>query len=506
LEAARRRRRGASFVVIACLAVVASLVPLAGEDGGVADAQRDARPSFVVVMTDDQDVTSMMVMRKVNRHLVRRGTTFENFYVTLPACCPSRVTFLTGQYAHNHGITSNEWQNRGGFRGFRRSESYSRTIARALRRAGYRTASVGKQLNGYPISASKARLKIPGFSRWFASDAGRLYGWSANDNGKLRRYTGSRAYQTDVLARKAARFIRGSVRRRTPFFVAVATVAPHAETRLTAAERRNMARNPRPARRHRGAFAREPLPRPPSFNASTAQKPSFVKRRRLNRKKIRALNRLNRSRRESLLAVDDLVGRLVRQLRRVGKLNSTYFIFTSDNGMLMGEHRLRGKRYIYEPSAKVPMVIRGPGVPAGKRRRQITGNIDLAPTILRVARARPLLRPDGISLLPLAADPRAARNRAILLTHSAGAIRPRPGASWRSHGVRAPGWIYLRHRSRRGAEHELYHLDDDPDQLENLAWKSAAANPKADPELVAKRRELAQRLRRLRGCSASSCR
>lgn len=508
------KQRGAlaTGAAVVCFGLVVCAGLLTTDGGGEvtsAIAGAPARPSFVVVITDDQDVTSMSVMRKVRRHLARPGTTFENFYATLPACCPSRATLLTGQYAHNHKVRSNEWVNGGGFRAFMRSKSYPRTIAVALRRAGYRTAWIGRYLNGYdPVAETSPNLRPPGWSRWLPSvDGPRLYGWRLNENGKLRRYRGSRGYQTDVLARKAARFIRRSARRKKPFFVAVATSAIHGDegSRKAGGKPR---RNPRPARRHWGTFAREPLPTPPSFDAPTGGKPSFARRRPLSKRKVRKLSRLNRSRRETLLAVDDLVGRLVRQLRRVGRLNNTYVIFTSDNGFALGEHRLRGKQFLSEPTARVPMVIRGPGVPAGKRRRQITGNVDIAPTILRAARARALLKPDGISLLPVAANSRRASNRAILLTHSARAVgsRPRPSADWRSRGVRVAGWVYVKHRSRRGAEHELYDLDSDPHQLNNLARKSNPKNPTAEPHLVAKRRRLARRLQRLIGCSGSGCR
>jgi N-acetylglucosamine-6-sulfatase len=508
LRQAVDRTAGAALVCFGLIVCASLLATGAGDEIKNAKADAPARPSFVVVITDDQDVTSMAVMRKVRRHLARRGTTFENFYATLPACCPSRATLLTGQYAHNHGVRTNEWTTGGGFRAFTRTRAYSRTIASALRRAGYRTAWLGRYLNGYdPMAQARPSLRPPGWSRWLPTvDGARLYGWRLNENGRLRRYSGSRGYQTDVLARKAARFIRRSARHKRPFFVTVATSAVHGDEGR--AKKGKQRRNPRPARRHWGAFAREPLPRPPSFNAPTRGRPSFAKRRSLSKRNIRKLARLNRSRRETLLAVDDLVGRLVRQLRRVKRLKNTYLIFTSDNGFALGEHRLRGKQLLSDAGARVPMVIRGPGIPAGTSRRQITGNIDIAPTILRAARARRLLRTDGVSLRRLAAKPKRGRNRAILLTHSARAIgaMPRPRADWRSRGVRVRGWVYIKHRSRRGTEHELYDLDQDPHQLRNLAPRSNPKNPQAEPRLVAKRRELTRRLQRLRGCSGSSCR
>lgn len=467
-------------------------------------AEAGPRPNFVIVLTDDQDVTSMEVMRKVRRYLTREGTRFENFYATLPACCPSRATLLTGQYAHNHGVQANERVDGGGFDRFRRSRAYSRTVAVALRRAGYRTGWVGKFLNGYgPVAMNTPSYRPPGWTNWQAlAKPGGLYDWRLNDNGTLRSFRGARGYQTDVLARRAGGFIRRSAGLGRPFFLTVATGAPHGESGPD-----TWKRNPRPARRHWGAFSGEPLPRPPSFNAKPIDKPSFARRGPLSAERKRDLTRLNRSRRETLLAVDDMMGRLVRVLSRIGRLNNTYVIFTSDNGFLMGEHRLVGKRLLYEPSANVPMIIRGPGVPRGATRTQVTGNIDVASTILNAARVRPLIKQDGISLLGLARDRDRARNRGILLTHSQRAIGGRPGPpNWRSLGVRVPGWVYVRHNSNNGIEEELYDLNADPHQLRNLVPLTDRSNAEFDPALAQQRRELRERLKRLRDCAGKRCR
>lgn len=457
-------------------------------------------------MTDDQDVTSMAVMRRVRRQLAREGTSFENFYATLPVCCPSRATLLSGQYAHNHGVRANEWANGGGFRKFTRSRAYTRTVAVALRRAGYRTAWIGKFLNGYGhVGRNTPAQKPPGWTKWMVAvkPVGRLYNWFLNQNGTIRPQKGKHRYQTDVLATKAAQFIRQSTRQRKPFFVTVATGAPHGES----GQKRSAKRNPRPARRHWGSFAGEPLPRPPSFDAPPVDKPSFARRGPLTTEKRRELAKLNRSRREALLSVDELVGRLVNLLRRTGRLNNTYVIFTSDNGFLMGEHRLRGKRLLYEPSAKVPLVIRGPGIPRDRTRHQVTGNIDLAPTILQAAGVKPRVKQDGISLLSLARDPSRAGNRAILLSHAQKAIGGMPGApDWRSRGVRITDWVYVQHRSRNGAEEELYDLGSDPHQLRNLAPLADQDSASFEPTLAQKRRELRQRLNKLRGCAGAGCR
>jgi N-acetylglucosamine-6-sulfatase len=478
----------------ACLALAVGLAFIASSPGvEVAGAQEKpgAGPNFVIVMTDDQDVASMRVMNAVRRQLVRSGTRFDNFYSTLPLCCPSRASLLTGQYAHNHGVRINHWRN----------FDHSQTVPVALQRGGYRTGYVGKYLNGYQRRSSKRpRWKPPGWTSWFGlMTPSRMLNWILNENGRPIRYRGRRNYQTDVLADKAVNFIRASAGRNRPFFLTVATLAPHMENHRS---QKGLWPNPRPAPRHSGAYRRAKLPRPPSFNeADVSDKPSFVRlTSRLSKRKRTTLRRVNRSRMASLLAVDDLVKRVMRQLRATGQLKRTYVIFTSDNGFMLGEHRLAGKKWLYDESIKVPMILRGPGVPNGARRQQITGNIDIAPMILEEAGVRPRVVPDGISLLPLARDPGAAKDRALLLDSH------RKPESWVGAAVRAPGWFYARQRIRGALEYELYDMAEDPHQLGNLAWRADRTNPDADPDLIAGREELAQRLSQLRGCTGLGCR
>ena len=459
-------------MLLACAigGLVAGLSLLGGDDD--AAAQRSARPNVVVVMTDDQDVRSLRVMSTVREQLRRSGTTFTNSFATFPLCCPSRSTFLTGQYAHNHGVQDNE-PPAGGYAAF----DDSRTLPISLRAAGYRTGLVGKYLNGY-----STRRVPPGWSDWHAlmRHHNRMYGYVLNENGRSRSY-GSRPrdYQTDVLARKAAGFIDRASRGRKPFFLTLATGAPHSET-----GREPGARNPRPAPRHRDRFRRTQLPRPPSFNeADISDKPAFVRSEPLIRgQALKTLAGRHRGRLGSLLAVDDAVRRLVAELRDAGELANTLIVFTSDNGFLLGEHRLTAKTKLYEESARVPLLMRGPGVPRGVERRQITGNIDLAPTILDVTGAQPRRLMDGRSLIPLARSPGAASARDILFENQGSAA------------VRTSRYLYAEHRS---GETELYDLRADPFQLRSRH---------DDPALAPTRALLEQRLRELEDCAGASCR
>jgi N-acetylglucosamine-6-sulfatase len=477
----------AAAAAIAVAAILAGSVgpAVAGTD------DRGPRPNVIVVMTDDQDARSMWAMRKTRRLLGRQGTTFTNSHATFPLCCPSRATFLTGQYAHNHGVLANALPAGS----FLRLDG-ANTLPVWLRDAGYVTAHVGRYLNGYGVplgrdlSAAEAALEIPpGWSRWFAPGfrgrAWRMFSYVLNENGSLRRYKrAARNYLTDVYARHATRLIRRLAGGERPLFLSVAPLAPHGEPHLERGP------NPRPAPRHAREFPRLKLPRPPSFNeADVSDKPPRVQARpRLGRRQQEEMLRRHRGRIRSLLAVDDAVAAMVAALRRVGELRNTLFIFTSDQGFLLGQHRIAvDKLWPYEEATRVPLLVRGPGIPRGATRRQVVANIDLAPTILDAARAEAGLEMDGISILPLARNLRAARDRSILLESLA---PERPDFV----GVRAPGWSYIEHED--GSE-ELYDLAADRFQLQSRH---------ADPAYASRKAELAARLEALRDCAGAACR
>jgi arylsulfatase A-like enzyme len=448
--------------------------------GGLGAAEAQARPNVVVVMTDDQDAASLRVMSAVKQQIGRAGATFRNFFATFPLCCPSRVSFLTGQYAHNHRVMGNK-PPRGGFAAYNDAGS----LPIALDRAGYRTAYIGKYLNGYGAPGTRVRQVPRGWDRWHVpvnNTFFRMYDYTLNENGTLQRYgSAPRDYQTDVFANKTVQFIRQNAGGQTPFFVTLSTLAPHKEG--NSGDRDEIDPNPRPAPRHEGRFEDAPLPKPPSFNeADVSDKPSFVRSRpRLSRDKVRALRETHQARLGSLLAVDDAVQRIVGTLKREGELRNTLIAFTSDNGYLLGVHRLRAKEFLYEESVKVPMLLRGPGIPRGVSRSQVTGNIDLAPTILDAANVAPLRTMDGRSLLPLARGG-GAGGRDILFENA------------QSTGVRTGRHVYIEHET---GEVELYDLRTDPYQL-----RSQHRNP----SYASIRGQLAAGLAQLRDCAGASCR
>ncbi|MEA2692476.1 MAG: N-acetylglucosamine-6-sulfatase [Acidobacteriota bacterium] len=473
---------------------------------------RPSLPNIILILTDDLDVNlhSLLYMPKLKALLSDQGTTFANHFVPVSLCCPSRATILRGQYSHNHHIYSN-FPPDGGFQMFQDYNLDRATIATALAAAGYRTVLLGKYLNGYPLGEATNYVP-PGWSEWYVPSDNDAYGefnYQLNENGKLVDYGGSPGdYLTDVLAAKAAGFIRRAQTSGQPYFMYLASYAPHAPAT--------------PAPRHQDLFPDLAAPRPPSFDEGAAtlrDKPAqFRGVPPLAAKDVAKIDALYRRRIQSLQAVDDLIARVMFALQGSGQLDHTYVVFTSDNGFHMGEHRFRpGKYTAYEEDVHVPLVVRGPGVPAGRVRDDLTSSVDLAPTFADLAGAALAVRPDGRSLVPLFAGAPAPADwrQAVLLEQrpfpqksvpttpeNAGVLEPPdlgdkaglgsfPPVTFR--GVRTKTTKYVEYAS---GEREYYDLAADPYELHNLAKK-------ADRAYLGK---LSQVLSRLQACAGKSCR
>jgi N-acetylglucosamine-6-sulfatase len=437
--------------------------------------------NVVVVMTDDQRADDLSVMPAVEHQLVAKGTTFANNFATYPLCCPSRTTFMTGEYAHNHGVLSNDPPN-GGYPGFLAKVDPERTIGVELQDAGYRTGIVGKFLNQYnPPSATEIPPGWDVFDVLYGVNEYNMYGYAMNQNGTTVSFGHSPAdYKTNVLTRLACRFIRRSAGKQ-PFFLTYTPTAPHNAPPISGV------RNPEPAPRDTDAFLRRPLPRSPSFGVPITGEPRRLKLPKNPADKRSQIAVAYRDRLASLLAVDRGVARMLATLRRAGELRNTVFMFTSDNGFLLGEHGAVGKERPYEESTKVPLVIRGPGFPAGATRSQLVGNIDLMPTILSLARAPWRPGTDGVSLLAQANDPTAWAQRPILYEGAA-----EEGRGY--HTIRTPRYVYTHYLS--GAQ-ELFDLQRDPHELHNVVHDPAYG------ETVGALRPL---LVQLAKCSGDPCR
>jgi arylsulfatase A-like enzyme len=433
------------------------------------------RPNIVQIITDDMDAASLAYMPRVRTLVADQGTTFRNAFCTTSVCCPSQVSMLTGKYAHNTQIKFNI-PPLGGFQKFVDLGGEQSTIATWLRDAGYRTGRVGKYLVGYPIGSTHVP---PGWDDWRSTFEGfsAYFNYALNENGTVVQYgSAPEDYVTDVLADKAAAFIQSSeANDDQPFFLVFSANAPHSGVAPNGA--------PTPAPRHAGTFSHLSAPRPPSFNeADVSDKPPVIQALPLlNGAQIAAIDQEYQARLEALQAVDEAVERIVLQLAALGELENTYLLFTSDNGYHLGQHRFRNaKAQIYEEDIRVPLLVRGPGVPAGVTRDEFALNIDFAPTFAELGGVTPGHLVDGRSLVPLLGGapvqphewrddflvelwrPEAQGGDEVRAVRTRNGFRsgPTPAAAG------APGaGIYAEYRS--GAR-ELYDLAGDPYQLQSL--------------------------------------
>ncbi|MGZ4130010.1 MAG: sulfatase family protein [Actinomycetota bacterium] len=446
-RAATRR----AFVVAGAAILLAIVLLALPSSGGGPPAPRSTRPNIVLILTDDQRFDTLGAMPNVRRLLGDHGITFPNAFVTTSYCCPSRASILTGLYSHHTGVLSDSPPDGGAPAFDDRS-----TIATWLSAAGYQTAFVGKYLNAYDELGPT--YVPPGWDEWDAivsePIASRYYGYTLDENGRLVRYGSNDVdYSTAVLTRRALSFLGTTD---APFFLELAPIAPH--------------RPAIPAPGDAGTFAGTTLTRSPSFDeANVSDKPWAPGRPPMPRRAIRFELGVRRSMLDALVEVDRSVAAVVDELRARGQLSNTVIAFTSDNGMLLGEHRIGGKLWPYEESIRVPLVVRSPWIDHAVTDRRLALNIDLAPTFAALAGVTPASPVDGRSFanaLHGRADPTPWRTAFEI--EYLGHEHP-PGAPPDYRGVRTTRFVYVRYAN---GWCELYDLRSDPYELRNLAGEA----------------------------------
>ncbi len=507
--------RSAARRVLLFMVLVCSVAFFVGGLTGFAPAQEEAnaqsstteQPNIVFVLTDDLDYASAFKMPQITSLLAEQGTSFEQAFMSHPVCCPSRATILTGLYDHNHNVLSNIYPS-GGFQKFVDEGHEENSIGTRLQEAGYQTAFLGKYLNQYP--GDDPTHVPPGWDEWYGKlQEQQLYDYEINENGEVISYGSEEEdFFTDVLSGQATDFVRRAAPEDQPFFAYVAPTAPHGPAT--------------PAERHKGAFADEEVPRPPSFDEEdVSDKPSPLDdAERITYEQASNIDDYYRQRLESMLAVDEMVGSLVEGLEAAGELENTYIFFTSDNGWFQGEHRVQfGKNRPYEESARVPLFVRGPGVPNGLKIDRLALNTDFAPTFADLAGTE--FPADGRSLAPLLRGEEPASWRSSVLLEklpqedsseeAQGKAKKGKGKKGKGKDERGPGgqggpggspdFQAIRTGTHKyveydNGERELYDLEADPYELESI-------HESADPALV---EDLKARLEALKSCSEEGCR
>jgi arylsulfatase A-like enzyme len=408
------------------LAVLVGFLALAGAlTLGLASRHAEgANPKNVVfILTDDQTAGELAVMPNTQALIGSQGATFRRAYVSYPLCCPSRASLLSGQYMHNHGVHGNI-SPFGGWETFRAHEANALPVW--TEDSGYYNVHIGKYMNNWGPTASNPEPIPPGWDEWYGkiSDTSVYFNYyllektGPGDNPDVRFYGGNPGdYQTDKVGEKAEEFIRGLDVSEEPFMMNVWFNAPHGPFE--------------PAPRHLFTRAGAAIPKVPGFNEKDiSDKPRWLQKqakRRIGKKLKRTITTERLRRVEQLLSVDEWVREIVDALSAEGVLDDTYIIFASDNGFFRGEHRIRGGKYLpHDPASKVPLLIRGPGIPAGAVSDELVSLTDVPETILEIA-GSPDPSLDGRSLLSFARNPRARTARPILLEADTGPGRGNTG-------------------------------------------------------------------------------
>jgi arylsulfatase A-like enzyme len=541
-----RRRKAPAFsarlpAAIGLLGLLAALCFAVGP----ASAARNSvlppveKPSFVVIQTDDQTLDGLYAayrtfegtgktraMPNTLDLIAKRGMTFNRYYVSYPLCCPSRVSLLTGRYAHNHNVKGNVQPN-GGFTGFEQQGALTHNLAVWMQNGGYKTIHIGKFLNGYGDKPyDEGKFVPPGWNSWHtilnADTSHYFYGYLMNNNGTIEGPYGDSGnwdtreygvrddigcpfaptnglpcyYETDHLTELATREIAETPADQ-PFYLQLDYTAPHGDFRRPA--------GPEPAPRHYNWFkgARLPHDRSEGFDeGNVTDKPRFIRNApHLSLNDKHTYRVYWQKQLESLRSIDDGVKLIIDTLGGMSRLRSTYVIFTSDNGFFFGEHRLIGGKFLaYEPATHLPFLIRGPGIRPGTKTGELSSQIDIAPTILELAGVGADKSIDGRSMIPFLKDPSLRTRRPLLFEsfvetsdvdqnggaetppayepapNSGGALaRPRgEGGATASilappkdyEGIRLGPYKYIAWPS---GEKELYDINKDPNELNNLA-------------------------------------
>jgi N-acetylglucosamine-6-sulfatase len=432
-----------------------------------------AQPNIVFILIDDLRWDELGIAGhpflktpSIDR-IAREGARFENAFMTTPLCSPSRASFLTGQYAHTHGITGNT---------DRSAASYQLlTFPRLLNQAGYETAFIGKWHMGNDDNPR------PGFDSWVSfKGQGTYLDPEINEDGKSIK---ARGYITDILSGYAVEFIRR--RRDKPFLLFLAHKAIHPEVMQHDDASVNLDDAERfiPAERHKHLYAGKAIPRRPSYGRAPKGKPALE--RPIGNLPPLGAATVTRDesilgRERSLMAVEEGVGEILKALEETAQLDNTVIVFTSDNGYFYGEHGLSVERRLaYEESIRMPLLVRYPkAIKAGTVPDEFALNIDLAPTLLELAGLKVPAAIEGRSLVPLFAGKRPAWRESFLIEYYSDKVFPRI-LRMGYKAVRSHRWKYIHYLELEGMD-ELYDLKTDPYEMKNLIHEPGAARVLAE--------------------------
>lgn len=434
-------------------------------------APAGSQPNIVLINMDDFRQTDWPYMPRTLKALAG-ARMFSNYIIDAPLCGPSRASLLTGRYVHNTGVFWNEGapDEIAGYSAYMDRHLDRVSLGRVLQRAGYWTGMIGKFMNVY----DGTQAQPAGWDRWVAVTRSRGHlGVPLNIDGVLTDYPED-AYATDVLRDFCLDFIN-TAPEADPLFLYFASTAPHGPVEVR--------------RQDRKAYPGAIVERTEAFDEQdVSDKPTHVSTvEPLAADMIKHIDDSQRGRLQMLIALDEAIEIILNRLRGLGRLDNAYVFITSDNGLMLGQHRLIGKAVPYDMVSRVPMLAWGHGFVEGTDTRLVS-TVDIAPTIAQIAGAR-LKKPDGLSLLT------KARRDYVPLQLISEPLLPGNG-----YGLRSERLMYFEYVS---GQRELYDYKYDPLELTNLL--PPGQPPVVTGAVLPTPEFLSARLAELRHCRGARC-
>lgn len=420
---------------------------------GMLNSVSAKQPNIVLIYTDDQPLRAMgnkdpYFSTPYIDQLARKGVVFDNSFVCTSVSCVSRASILTGQYCLRHGINS--------FNIPLTTAQMEQTYSGILRRAGYRTAFLGKFGIGHTRVAPK-ELCLPAdqFDLWYGFLQSPSY---------FQMVNGEKRYLTTVIEEKSIEFLKNTTKDQ-PFLLTLALPEPHGQSGPWNYRDPDFKLDP----------PKFPPVKPRTMNQSSLDKlPQAI----LNSRNHTSLESYETGYSKYMSTVRDYtaradlaIGRIMQALEDMGLAENTVIIYTSDNGSMWGAHGLSGKWNMYEESIRVPLIIYDPRLPSKLQgnRQQMALNIDIAPTILSIAGQSISNAMQGKDLSPLLKNSKLKGRSDWYYYHEVETEaqgKPLPICE----GVRGKNWKYIRYIKTNPVQEELFYIKSDPNEEQNLAY------------------------------------